>query len=569
MNSNIYKGICLAMLTGFCACQSNDDINTAAQGEAVEIAATIAATGATHPSSRTNTEGDGNSWSENDMIVVQTSSDTSSETPTGDKYYFSTTAGSTITWTTATDAAMTAWGITDTATKLVWGSNQTSGKFWAYYPAKAVNADAENSYTTGGYISPDQSELQRLRSVDFMKDEPQTANKGNAVAFNMVRQTAKVNVTLTLGSEYDGKDVEIVFVYIGTYKKWTGDSDELTKVRNITPYCPNENANTYQALVAPTTAAKERAFVTFMLQHSDGSSYDDGIVHTYNVYPVLEAGKAYNVNLKVGKDKVELADDITIGAWGDETIKQGFTTDVTVSAPDNAEAGIYIYYPDGSLGTNVNNAKLSASNYFMVDHIWFPDDKPKIVVYSPYVEQINNGYLTIDRTKEWCYASVNADNSQTVTQLLQNNQLDIRTHYKHLLAKLTVKLKVGDSPYTSATTVQAATYTTADFNIKSGVIAISNNQNMQLVDMTAVSGENGSYEALMIPSTYTKGIELVGVNANNTKYAYKADITLEQGCAYTLTLTLPNEVSSARANTAAQPIWTLSKTMRHTSITKQ
>ena len=271
----------------------------------------------------------------------------------------------------------------------------------------------------------------------------------------------------------------------------------------------------------------------------------------------LESGKAYNFNLRVGKDKVEIT-GITIGAWGDNTTTPGNTTNIVLpDAGNNGTAGIFVYY--GGIYNGAENIKVSKESHWMIDHTWASQtEMPQIIIYSPYAEGITyNGMLELkngydEAEDDYRYASINADHNKTVSQLLTDGKLVVsQDDFKHKMCKLTIAFKDASGNAVTPTSV-----TLKDFHekgrlaINSGKVTIYGGKTN--VGLTATNGKCDDY--YIVPQTIDAGSLLITATIDGKSYEYYTDSTnglkLAEGDHVTLTLNLP-AATRALLNTTA------------------
>lgn len=252
---NTYKYIALAALAlGFTACSQEDDFTP--QEDAVQIAS---ANIATEVQTRVNTLGDGASFENNDRILLVNNSRTNGKN-SGTYTYDGT-----------------AWKLTE---GMVLYASSGTNDFTAYYPAS-------ETFT----LPTDQSTEAGIMSADRMVATTSGVAKGTAVALRFERQNAKVTITPTFNTQYEGYTI-------------TNISD--FKIGEITPYLP-EGGTAYTAILTPS----ESGFTVTLKVGQD--------VLTATSSTVIEAGKHYTFDLKVGKDAVEIV-NVSITKWNEINI---------------------------------------------------------------------------------------------------------------------------------------------------------------------------------------------------------------------------------------------------------
>ena len=246
----IYKYTALAVFAlSFTACSQDDDF-TQQQEDMVKIAS---ANIATEVQTRVNTLGDGTLFENADQILLVNGSRTSKNNGT---YTYDGTN----------------WNLT-TGT-ILYASSGTND-FTAYYPA-SVN------FT----LPADQSTESGIKSADRMVATTNGVAKGDAVALSFERQNAKITITPTLNTQYEGKTISDITDF---------------KIGEITPYLP-ENGTAYTAILEPL----ETGFTVTLTVGSDNL--------TATSTTALKAGKHYAFSLTVGKEALTI-DKVNVTPW--------------------------------------------------------------------------------------------------------------------------------------------------------------------------------------------------------------------------------------------------------------
>ena len=254
----IYKYTALAVFAlGFTACSQDDDF-TPQQEDIVKIAS---ANIATEVQTRVNTLDDGTKWENADQFLLVNNSRTTKNNGT----YTATISGETTTWSLSGGTVLYASGTND---------------FTAYYPASV-------DFT----LPTDQSTEAGIKSADRMIANTTGVAKGDAVALSFERQHAKVTITPTFASEYEGKGIADI---------------QNFKIEEITPYLP-ENGTAYTAILEPS----ETGFVVTLTVGSDNL--------TATSSTALEPGKHYIFNLTVGKEALAI-DKVNVTPWTEKPI---------------------------------------------------------------------------------------------------------------------------------------------------------------------------------------------------------------------------------------------------------
>ena len=256
-----YKYIALAVFAlSFTACSQDDDF-TPQQEDIVKIAS---ANIATEVQTRVNTLEDGTLWENADQILLVNNSRTTKNSGT---YTATVTTG---------DNSTTTWQLTNGTVLYTSGTND----FTAYYPA-SVN------FT----LPADQSTESGIKSADRMVATTNGVSKGTAVALSFERQNAKITITPTFNTQYEGKTISDITDF---------------KIGEITPYLP-ENGTAYTAILEPS----ETGFTVTLKVGQDELTAESSTK--------IEAGNHYTFSLTVGKEAVKIA-DVSVTPWTEKTI---------------------------------------------------------------------------------------------------------------------------------------------------------------------------------------------------------------------------------------------------------
>ena len=260
----IYKYTALAVFAlSFTACSQDDDL-TPQQEDIVKIAS---ANIATEVQTRVNTLEDGTLWENADQILLVNNSRTTKNSGT---YTATVTTG---------DNPATTWELTNGT--VLYASSGTND-FTAYYPAVT-----EADYT----LPTDQSTVAGIKMADRMVATATGVAKGDAVALSFERQNAKVTITPSFASQYEGKTISDITGF---------------KIGEITPYLP-VNGTAYTAILEPS----ETGFTVTLKVGQDELTAESSTK--------IEAGNHYTFSLTVGKEAVKIA-DINVTPWKDQII---------------------------------------------------------------------------------------------------------------------------------------------------------------------------------------------------------------------------------------------------------
>ena len=288
-----YKYIALAVFAlSFTACSQDDDF-TPQQEDIVKIAS---ANIATEVQTRVNTLEDGTLWENADQILLLNNSRNNKNSGT---YTATVTTG---------DNPATTWELTNGTVLYTSGTND----FTAYYPASV-------DFT----LPTDQSTEAGIKSADRMVATATGVAKGDAVALSFERQNAKVTITPTFASEYDGKGITDI---------------QNFKIEEVAPYLP-ENGTAYTAILEPL----ETGFVVTLTVGSDNL--------TATSSTALEPGKHYIFNLTVGKEALAI-DKVNVTPW----------TEIPVTGVESEEEA-FVYNPT----TNTYEVHLSRGMQAAID----------------------------------------------------------------------------------------------------------------------------------------------------------------------------------------------------------
>lgn len=161
--------------------------------------------------------------------------------------------------------------------------------------------DIEASYGSKGEVS-DQSDAAKIASADYMTFSGQVSRTegSNELSFSMIRQQALVTVVIaSYGDQYNPE----------------GDFISDLKICGLTPYIRDADGN--HTLDHGTVGYKYSAIVPggiqLIINYNVGG--DKRIVTNPNGNFFCGAGNSYTINLRVGKDKIEVG-DITVSDWG-------------------------------------------------------------------------------------------------------------------------------------------------------------------------------------------------------------------------------------------------------------
>ncbi len=271
-----YKYIALAAIAlGFAACTQDDDF-TPQQEDIVKIAS---ANIATEVQTRVNTLADGAIFENTDKIMLVNNSRTNKNSGT---YTYNGTS----------------WKLSEGV--VLYASTGTND-FNAYYPASVDFTLPANQSTEAG-----------IKSADRMVATTNGVAKDDAVALSFVRQNAKITITPTFDTQYEGKTIDDISDF---------------KIGEITPYLP-ENGTAYTAIIEPS----ETGFTVTLKVGQDEL--------TAETSTKIEAGNHYTFSLTVGKEAVKIT-DVSVTKWTEQPISDVETEEIhEVSTPEDFEAAL-------------------------------------------------------------------------------------------------------------------------------------------------------------------------------------------------------------------------------------
>lgn len=179
--------------------------------------------------------------------------------------------------------------------------NSSTMDFTAWYPA-AEGVDFDN-FT----VPADQSDAAKIAAADYMTSSQQITRDGdNPVTLSFQRRMARIMVHPTFNNQFNYVDYTVSEVIVcGNTNGYASGSPASGSVE-VKAY----NNGTFYALLSPTTASSE-TFIKVKVKKNDGNEEHSleakGIIAT-------EAGKSYNVNLKVGKNVASVS-RVTVLDW--------------------------------------------------------------------------------------------------------------------------------------------------------------------------------------------------------------------------------------------------------------
>ena len=207
-------------------------------------------------------------------------------------------------------------GSWSSSTMVLWPGADTPVEIYAYAPFMLDGSTAQDITFN---IPTDQSN--GIEGADFVYDCKQDfvpsrdLDTSKAVNLLMKHALVKLTLNLTMGDEFDGKDVSVQKVVIRQTAGCVGIDITEPNIRNADSIYADDSyadvtmhqiealdGNAYEAIFFPFKGQMpgERMITVYM---SNGKAY------SYTVPAggiTFEAGCAYNMNLKIGKDKLSL-----------------------------------------------------------------------------------------------------------------------------------------------------------------------------------------------------------------------------------------------------------------------
>ena len=287
MNTKIYHSLYTLLVAGALlasGCSNDDDTYDfyAAHPDAVRFHITADGT----PQTRVNTEGDGSSFADADLIAISADGGTS--------------------YSTYVQSSGDDWLPAEGQRYLRWKEETLS--FQAYYP---VTEGTDYTHFTVPY---DQKLLDNLRNADYMTAEA-TGQTPTPVALTFKHRLAKVTVSITMSEELTGETVNAIFFYT---KGRTLENGSITDDNNHESYKPHIVGNSYMAILPPQSGDNSAVFIQMRLEN--------GMEYILTGIPALTSGKAYTLALQVGHEGIKQISPITVADWTTQPMTGGTAT---------------------------------------------------------------------------------------------------------------------------------------------------------------------------------------------------------------------------------------------------
>ncbi len=176
--------------------------------------------------------------------------------------------------------------------------NKDVQKFSAYYPSR---------YSS---LQRDQRTLEALQMSDRMTvyNSVQTKGANRFIVLNLERATLRIVISKTIewGSQYEGYIVSDLQIHT---------PDDYI----IQPY--SDDKDNYYALMLGGSEKPQSTFLTIKIKKSNDADAQE-ITHTVTGIPLLEEGKSYHFELRIGRDKAEIS-SVTVEDWQPGKVVEG------------------------------------------------------------------------------------------------------------------------------------------------------------------------------------------------------------------------------------------------------
>lgn len=228
-------------------------------------------------------------------------------------------------WTYSEEEAGWVFESTTADSKQIVWAGDCVGKWWAVYPYQE-SLDASATTLEWSVSTTQTKETWLSEDLLWAKDNNQTSERVDII---FAHALTKLTVNITgYGTEVAATDHTISGITIQGSKvlatatpatqTWSTPTDDATDILTLKQENPNDGYEaSYDALLIPQTAE-----LTIVITLENGKSYSK----TLNNHE-FESGNAYTVTLKIGQDKVEIAEDgITAAPWTNKVGGQLGTT---------------------------------------------------------------------------------------------------------------------------------------------------------------------------------------------------------------------------------------------------
>ncbi len=257
----------------------------------------------------------------------------------------------------------------------------------AYYPSSATDASA-NSFS----VPVDQSSLEALAKADYMTFQGKVEREsGNLINIRMQRRTVRLVIDQIAFGEHleQGSRVTGIRIHGNTngYKGGDVQSGDII----VTAYKHTDGK--FYAIMTPTTADAESAFMYVTVQKPDGTDME----LVYKGIPNTSIGYSYGFSMEVD-DKAGLsASDIAVSEWKDKPFSEDWAQEI-VSAASLKVSYVQAdaYYKGGSLQLTASVLPANVSNKTV--NWTSSDEKVATVDATGLVSFLKTGEVTIKAT---------------------------------------------------------------------------------------------------------------------------------------------------------------------------
>jgi len=218
-------------------------------------------------------------------------------------------------WSTADN------GITwTTLSQMLWKNATATNNIFAYAPY-----DEEFNSTSYTFSAQQDQSLSTLSSdfVTYKSDgyvAGESLDDGQAIAVTFNHKMAKLKIVFTNGNQYT--EDQLADYTLTVNAKTSADYIKSTDVATVSPDstsqdiigCNSSDAGIYEAqvVIAPQIIESGKKFIKFVMNDPEKTFY-----FTASEDYGFSSGYAYKLNVKIGKDKLTLDNEIEVGSWND------------------------------------------------------------------------------------------------------------------------------------------------------------------------------------------------------------------------------------------------------------
>ena len=261
--------------------------------------------------------------------------------------------------------------------QMLWKNSEAAAKVYAYAPYVEGQTDPTKvefsipSDQTGGTTAAD---LVSWARTGFVPNDSNNDFQGGKILISFSHRLVKLTFTFEKGTQF-GSDVTVSeAVLLGTYSKVvlnatdgtvTAPSDAASldiKLHKVAEPAGSPDALKYEGIFFPGTGQDAGASM-LKVTMSEGTILYYKVPSTGLVEGGLKAGSAYKMNMRLGKDKIELArEGITVGEWTeDPTPLPGGETQVDPNA-DVWDGTITAFKEDDGAGNTFGDSETNPIN---------------------------------------------------------------------------------------------------------------------------------------------------------------------------------------------------------------